>query len=211
MLFLIPARRDSKGLPYKNRKLLDFTLSTIPEEFLISTHVSTNDRYIIDSVKHKCNVHERSEESSRDNSSTLSLVKEFAKDLSLSQDEIIVMLYLTYPERTFDDISEIYDFFRNNDLKSLLCRKNPPSSPFLYLYDSGDGRGKQIIKHNLYRRQDYPKVFELSHYVSIFRVSEIDKLNNNLYNEDTYFYAIDNKIDVDEKEDLERFLRNEQN
>jgi len=40
----------------------------------------------------------------------------------------------------------------------------------------------------------------------MFNSSELDKLNNNLYNNDTYFMEISNDtIDVDEKKDLDRF------
>jgi CMP-N-acetylneuraminic acid synthetase len=67
--------------------------------------------------------------------------------------------------------------------------------------------GKQIFKHDLYRRQDYPKVFEISHYICIFKVSELKNLNKNLYNEETHFYKLEKKIDVDRKEDLENYER----
>jgi CMP-N-acetylneuraminic acid synthetase len=66
-------------------------------------------------------------------------------------------------------------------------------------------RGKQLIPHNLYRRQDYPKVFEISHFISIFMGFELDNLNSNLYNNDTIFYPIDNIIDVDTQKDLDSF------
>ena len=68
-----------------------------------------------------------------------------------------------------------------------------------------DHKGKQIVKHDLYRRQDYPQCFEMRHFVVIFDVNEIKKLNKNLYNEKTTFYEIDNDdIDVDYEEDLKK-------
>jgi CMP-N-acetylneuraminic acid synthetase len=41
---LIPARRNSKGVPLKNRKLFDYTASTIPPKY--SVHVFTDDEVI---------------------------------------------------------------------------------------------------------------------------------------------------------------------
>ena len=211
MLIVIPARKGSKGLPFKNRKLLSHTLDDIPKSFLQSTYVSTDDEEIKNKAKKACKVHNRSLENSQDETSTLSLMKEIKSDLELSDDEVVVMLYLTYPERTFDDVLKIYNFFLDNNLKSLLCRKEVKSNPFLCMYDTGSGNGKQIIKHNLYRRQDYPKCFEVCHFVSIFRASEVEKLNNNMFNEETYFYEINDKVDVDDKKDLETFLNNREN
>ena len=62
---------------------------------------------------------------------------------------------------------------------SLLCGQDVKSHPYLCLYKSGF-RGNQLIKHDLYRRQDYPEVFELSHYVGCCYVSELKKLNYNV-------------------------------
>lgn len=211
MLIVIPARRNSKGLSFKNRKLLDYTLNKIPEDVLQNTYISTDDEEIIRKTEKVCNIHYRSKQNSQDTSSTLSLMREFKKDLELEEEKNVVMLYLTYPERTFSEVMKIYDFFLQKKLKSLLCKKELKISPFLCMYEAEDGRGRQIIKHDLYRRQDYPKCFEISHYVSIFKLSELDKLNNNMYNDETYFYKIEDKVDVDEKKDLERFLKNDKN
>lgn len=208
---IIPARKGSKGLPFKNRKLLKYTLETIPKHLLSITYISTDDEQIKEQVNNICQIHNRSLQNSQDSTSTLSLIKEIRQDLCLTSDENVVMLYLTYPERTFEEISRIYDFFVKNNINSLLCKKEIKTSPFLHMYDLGNGKGKQVIKHNLYRRQDYPKCFEISHYVSIFKVSEIDKMNNNMYNDETYFYEIKDRVDVDEQKDLERFLKNDKN
>jgi CMP-N-acetylneuraminic acid synthetase len=138
------------------------------------------------------------------------LVKEFSELIQdKHQERTIVMLYLTYPERTFEEVSKALEFYHKNNLKSLLCKKEVKSHPYLCMFEEDDGRGRQIVEHNLYRRQDYPKCFEISHYISIFDINEIANLNNNLYNKDTYFYQICDKIDVDEEKDLRKY--NEQN
>jgi CMP-N-acetylneuraminic acid synthetase len=119
----------------------------------------------------------------------------------------VIMLYLTYPERTWDDILKAYKFFITNNSKSLLCKKQIKCThPYLYMLELDNNMGEQIREHNLYRRQDYPKVFEISHFISIFNTNVINELNNNLYNKETIFYPIDDIIDVDTEKDLNKFI-----
>ena len=120
------------------------------------------------------------------------------------------MLYLTYPERTYQDVIEAVDFYESNKAKSMLCSKEIKTSPFLMMYKEGY-RGKQIVKHNLYRRQDYPECFEISHFISIFSLQELKKLNKNLYNEDTLFFPIKEKIDIDTPIDLGKYEKQNKN
>ena len=201
---IIPARRNSKGLPFKNRKLIDFTMEKIPKEFKKNILIATDDEYIIDKYRYY-DIFLRSKESSLDTASTKFLINEISEKVKA---ETFVMLYLTYPERNWDMIEKAYNFFILNNAKSLLCKKRVYTSPYLMMFDRGL-RGEQVIKHNLYRRQDYPDCFEISHFISIFKTKEIDKLNNNMYNEDTIFYPIENYIDIDAHKDLEKF--NEKN
>ena len=48
---------------------------------------------------------------------------------------------------------------------------------------------------------------KLRHFVCIFQVEEIKKLNKNMYNENTIFYEIDNDMDVDYENDLKEFIK----
>ena len=160
--FVIPARRNSKGLPFKNRRLLDFTLASLPQEIMKNVIIATDDEFIKERYS-TCNIFERSEEVSNDKASTKSLMLEIEPHILTDN---IVMLYLTYPERTYQNIVEAIEFYESNYAYSLLCKKEILTSPFLMMYEMGI-YGKQIIEHNLYRRQDYPKCFEISHFVSI--------------------------------------------
>jgi len=51
MHYIIPARKDSKGIPFKNRKLFDYTAKTIPKSECKNTIVSSNDSQIISLAK----------------------------------------------------------------------------------------------------------------------------------------------------------------
>lgn len=204
---VIPARRNSKGLLFKNRALFYATLHSIPEAFRKDILVTTDDEWVINECeKYNIKYVIRPTDLADDYAS----MKDVMRDLFKHIDDIdintnIILLYLTYPERVWDEIISCYDFYLNSDSNSLLCKKEIKTThPYLYMYDNGNNKGSQLIKHNLYRRQDYPKVFELSHYISIFKASALEDLNLNLYNKDTIFYPIGNKIDVDTEEDLKK-------
>ena len=95
----------------------------------------------------------------------------------------------------------------HNQAKSLLCKEEIKDHPCLSMYELEENKGKQIISHDLYRRQDYPKCFRLSHFISIFDSREFSKLNNNLYNEGTLFFPVDLSLDVDTENDYDQFLK----
>ena len=76
------------------------------------------------------------------------------------------------------------------------------------MLEKEEGRGDQLVAHDYYRRQDYPTCFEISHFMCIFKVFELGNLNSNMYNTDTIFYPINDKVDVDEKEDYETYKNN---
>ena len=206
--FVIPARRDSKGLPFKNRKLLDYTINNIPIELHEKTIVTTNDEKIIEKLSAtNINVLRRDERLCLDDISIKDVMLDVVKKFQMKSNDIIVMLYLTFPDRKFSDIKKILDYYFDREIKTLTCCVEPKTHPYLVLYKKEDQKGEQVVKHDLYRRQDYPECLEMRHFVCIFQVDEIQRLNNNMYNESTIFYKIDNDIDVDHENDLKEFLK----
>lgn len=206
--YIIPARKGSKGFPQKNRKLLQYTLANIPDRVLPRVIISTDDEQLIKQVSDTdVKVLKREACLATDNASTRDVLIDVANKLNFDDKDIFVLLYLTYPERTYDDISLALSFFQESNASSLLCRKNVMTHPYLCMFETQYHKGEQIVKHNEYRRQDYPIVFEISHFIGIFKVSELNNLNKNLYNENTIYHRInDNVIDVDSEEDLQRFI-----
>ena len=208
IFFVIPARRDSKGLPFKNRKLLDYTINNIPTELHEKIIVTTNDEKIIEKLSAtNINILRRDEQLCLDNISIKDVMLDVVKKFQMKSNDIIVMLYLTSPNRKFSDIKKILDYYFDKKIKTLTCCIEPKTHPYLVLYKKEDQKGEQVVKHDLYRRQDYPECFEVRHFVCIFQVEEIQKLNNNMYNESTIFYKIDSDIDVDYENDLKEFLK----
>ena len=200
--YIIPARKGSKGLPGKNKKLFNYTYDTIPKEILGNVIVTSDDIDIIN-MSAACRHILREDNISTDDASIKSVLLDVVKKFELPDDDVICMLYLTYPGRTWDDIQKAIDYFYIEQAESLLCRKEVITHPFMCIYNDGS----QVIEHNLYRRQDYPETFEICHYIQICYVSELKKLNNNLYNRSTVYYPIDNVIDIDEEKDLLKWMK----
>ena len=206
--FIIPARRDSKGLPFKNRKLLDYTINNIPIELHEKTIVTTNDEKIIEKLSAtNINVLRRDEQLCLDDISIKDVMLDVVKKFQMKSNDTIVMLYLTSPDRKFSDIKKILSYYYERKIKTLTCCVEPKTHPYLVLFKKENQKGEQVVKHDLYRRQDYPECFEIRHFVCIFQVDEIQKLNSNMYNESTIFYKIDSDIDVDHENDLKEFLK----
>lgn len=204
-LFIIPARKGSKGFPFKNRKLFDFTAKSLSQVDPHSVIVSTDDPEIErKAVGYGFKVHARSEKNSDDFASMKQVISEIAIDYNLGK-KLIHVLYLTYPERTFTDIENARSFFEINNANSLLCRKKTNSHPYLCFESLPHHKAKPVIEHNLYRRQDYPECFEVSHFISIFKSEELNQLTDQLYNENTIFFGIEEKIDVDREEDFIKY------
>jgi len=204
---VIPARRGSKGVPFKNRLLLEHTLNIIPDSLKGDVIISTDDDFIIEKAKeYKVKAVRRSDKLSSDEASVKDVLINLIKNENISCQQTIIMLYLTYPERTWEEVESILSFFNDNDAKSVLCKKEVKTHPHMCMFEAADGlRGEQVVRHNLYRRQDYPRCFEISHYMCAIKASEVNNLNKNLYNEDTFFYQIEDKIDIDYKKDLEAY------
>ena len=207
--YLIPARRGSKGLPFKNRKLFDYTASIIPEDKRGATIVSTDDEDIIPVAEnYGFNIHNRSLSVSLDTSSPKELLSEVAKDFQMDLGDEIITLYLTYPERSFDDVENIYRFYKDNKATTLLCKQEAKTHPYMCYYELPDNRGMRIINHDLSRRQDYPRCFFVSYFVTIMKVQYLRVVNENLYHAQSLFYYLDHgSVDVDPQKDLDSFLK----
>lgn len=200
--YVIPARKGSKDLPLKNRKLFEATAKTVSD--LYSTViVSTDDSKIkkIARKDYRFDVRNRPANLATDEASTRGVLIDVAKKSHLRGHDIIIMLYLTYPERTRKTIEDGFEYFIGSGAKSMLCGIEPKTHPFMCIYEDG----RQIVEHDLCRRQEYPTVFEISHLIFISYVSELDKLNRNLYNDDTIFWKHDRLTDIDTEKDLNVF------
>lgn len=211
MNIIIPARLGSKGLPFKNRTLFKATSDTIPDSLRNRVLVTTDDPEIMKmATDYGFGSIARPAELADDLANIRDVMFHAVKEARLPMSSEVIMLYLTYPERTWQDIFAAYEYYcQFADLgiaDSLLCKKEIKTSPYLMLQELGadSAFGRQLISHDFYRRQDYPKCFEISHYVCVFRVSALYRLNKNMYGPATVFYPIADPVDVDAQKDLDQ-------
>ena len=93
MKIIIPARQGSKGLPFKNRKLLDYTIDKIPQKYFKDVYVTTDDETILEKISFKgLNGIKRSRELSEDTVSIKPVMADVVKKLDLDETEMIVMI-----------------------------------------------------------------------------------------------------------------------
>jgi CMP-N-acetylneuraminic acid synthetase len=204
--FLIPARRNSKGFPFKNRKLFKHTVKVFPDNLKQRVYVSTDDEVIKKiATEHKINVLHRPEKLGRDETSMKEVLQHFKHSLkNAEKDTNIVLLYLTYPQRTWQDIEDIYTYFLSKDEKSLVCCEDVKEHPYLCFYDEANEKASMLVDHKLYRRQDYPKCLKLSMFVGCYSIDIIDNLHDLMFEKNSIFYKLQNhKVDVDY---LEQYL-----
>jgi CMP-N-acetylneuraminic acid synthetase len=190
----VPAREGSKGFPHKNRVLIDRARPVL--DVLDNVILSTDDQYLINNCNYT--IHQRPAELANDTASMRDVIIDIINKFNIQRSDIIVLLYLTYPQRTINDIINGVKVFFASGARSMLCRKEVKTHPYMCIFESGS----QVVKHDLYRRQDYPQVYEISHFLGVFYAGEIKVLNGNLYNMYTMFMDIEDKIDVDYEKDL---------
>lgn len=201
--YIIPARKNSKGFRFKNRYLFE----DLPKELANHKVIVTSDDDVIRNMNEKLygfDFLQRPSDLALDETSIKPVLQHVIREYKLTADDTLIVLYLTYPERTYEDIQSILSFYHKNNAKSLLCREPLVQHPYLCFETTDDHKAKRIVPHNLYRRQDYPECFFGSHFVAIVNVGILSTLDLNLHNEDqTIFYDLQmHKIDVDHKTDL---------
>jgi CMP-N-acetylneuraminic acid synthetase len=188
---VIPARMGSKGFSHKNRKLLYNTLKILSTWNKNNIILTSNDPEVIKQAKEWGikNILFRDEKLSNDTASMKDVLLDVVKHFKLNKDTNLITLYLTYPNRTMRDIYRSMSLFNKH---SLLCLEEPLTHPYMCMINN-----KPLIKHNLYRRQDYPEIKELSHYIVINNVGKLKQLNNQLFNNKTEYMNIKRTNDVD--------------
>ena len=206
---VIPARKGSKGFPGKNRYLFDYTASQIPHRLLDQVILTSDDEELLAKASDLgFQVLERESHLSTDEASMRSVISDVVDKFDIDSERDIITLYPTYPQRIWEEIEEIYDFYKKENARSLLCSKEVKSHPYLCFENLDGFRGKKIIDHDLYRRQQYPECFEVCHYVVITKANVLGELDSNLYCDSTVFYRLHEKIfDVDYMKDFDKFRK----
>ena len=126
------------------------------------------------------------------------VLKHFIETKNISCNDHVTLLYLTYPERTWKDVENIYDHFCTIEEKSLVCCEEVQEHPYLCFHERENNKAEMIVDHKFYRRQDYPSCLRLSMFGACDTVDIVDELHNLMFEENTHFYKLQkHKVDVD--------------
>ena len=98
---IIPARKNSRGLKFKNRLLFNYTKNFVKkikwfDEIILA---SDDDYFRSKCKKENFSFYKRDKKNAKDNSSIKSLMKEISKKFNFDNNTIIWLFYLTIPER----------------------------------------------------------------------------------------------------------------
>lgn len=206
--FVIPARKGSKGLKFKNRRLLPITVNQIPEDERKNIIVSTDDEFLIDFCKEENLLFRNRPASLSDDLASLKdVIIDTVDHFNMDPNDNVVILFPTFPQRTFKDIEETLSFLDTNKLKSCTGKRViDDNHPYLCFETKDKILGNKVVDHPFYRRQDYPDCFGLCHLVCIAKASEVYNLDDLLVNSETgYKWCREDIIDVDYEEDFLKF------
>ena len=214
ILYLIPARGGSKGLPGKNIKELngkslinhsvDFARNFSEDSDIC---VSTDSTEIIKCVENNnLKVHfKRPTQLASDTASTTEVINH-ALDYYKSKGklyDVLILLQPTTPYRRIDDLTNMIDLW-DNKIDLLVSVKESHDSPYFNLFEENSKgylcKSKESI---VTRRQDSPKVFSMNGSIYIYNVNSINskstknltKIKKYIMNDPIYSIDIDNEFD----------------
>lgn len=184
ILYLIPARGGSKGLPGKNKMILgnkplinysiDFARNFTSD---IDICVSTDDDDIIKCVndnKLKTDFI-RPKILSSDKATTNDVIIHainYYESIGVKYD-LVVLLQPTSPFRKIQDLKNMLNNW-TNDLDLLVSVKESHDSPYFNLFEeNGEGFIKKSKKSEVTRRQDAPKVYAFNGSIYLYNVNSI--------------------------------------
>lgn len=216
VLAIIPARGGSKGIPNKNiidvcgKPLIQYTLDAAKKsKYIDEIHISTDCESIISIVRELgFNVErKRPAELAQDDSATIDVlidVLKYYEELN-KQYQIILLLQVTQPLRTVEQIDNALEHFIDNKEKGLVSVSQVAQHPILMRSIDENGQLLNLLSmESTIRRQDFKDYFTVDGSIYINSAREIlDRvsLNDNkipFYMGDEYL-----NIDVDTERDLD--------
>lgn len=215
-IFLIPARKGSKGIRGKNlvkignKKLVARTFEAIEPIKYDNKYVLTNDDKIKKLAK-KYNINSsyyRKQIISGDNIELIETVKDFCISLNVKKlYKYVVILQPTSPFRTYEDIINSIKKFKKNKYSSLFSISPSLEHPNDTVYLKNN-KVKYFINQNQTVRQFYKKSFFINGAIYISEKKNILKNKFiNKKNHGVYIMKKINSLDLDDTQDLELIRR----
>ena len=225
ILYLIPARAGSKGLPGKNVKILgdkpliahtiDFALKNIKEEDELC--ISSNDAEVLDIAKSlRIDVpFVRPEELASDTANSYDVIMHAIKYYEDNNKcfDLVLLLQPTSPFRSQDDFDTLIQSY-DDEVEMVVSVKKAKENPYFTLFEENEsGFLDKSKKGDFQRRQDCPDVFAFNGSMYLLKVSA---LKNRSINEFKKIKKIvmpeERSIDIDTMADwiLAEFYLNKQ-
>jgi N-acylneuraminate cytidylyltransferase len=210
ILYLIPARSGSKGLPGKNTKILgDKPLISYSIDYAIQNLkcgdelcISTDDLNVIDIANKKgINIpFKRPAELATDTSTTYDVlihaIKHYYK-LGKTFD-ILLLLQPTSPFRTEKDLNAMLSLYQN-DLDMVVSVKVAKENPYFTLFE--ENNNGYIVKSkngDFNRRQDCPEIYTFNGSIYLININSLMKCKINEFKKIKKFVMPEERsIDID--------------
>jgi CMP-N,N'-diacetyllegionaminic acid synthase len=210
ILYLIPARSGSKGLPGKNTKILgDKPLISYSMDFALQNLkngdelcISTDDENVIDiAIKKGINIpFKRPLELATDTSTTYDVLTHALNHyVKLGKRfDALLLLQPTSPFRTVNDLKLMLSLYDNN-LDMVVSVKIAKENPYFTLFEENNlGYIIKSKENNFDRRQDCPQVFAFNGSIYIINISSLMKSKINEFKKIKKYVMLDKQsIDID--------------
>ena len=225
ILYLIPARKGSKGLPGKNTKLLgdkplieysiDYALNNVKNDDTLC--ISTNDEAVIAIAKSKgmSIPFIRPEELATDDASSYDVIIHAINHYEkLNQNfDAVLLLQPTSPFRIQDDFNQLIKKF-NVDTDMVVSVKLAKENPYFTLFEeNSEGFLNKSKIGNFERRQDCPEVYAFNGSMYLINTASIKKVRMaELKNIKKIIMPEERSVDIDTLADwtlAEFYLKNE--
>ena len=184
LLVIIPARKGSKGIPGKNKKMLsgkplvhytiDVACSIFPKEIIC---ISTNDIEIQQiGIQNELSIQSlRPDHLSHDTASAREVIL-YEVEKSGREIETIVYLQPTSPLRTKKNIEEAFNLYDVKKMDMLVSVTHAKANPYFNLFEEDENENLVLSKMHLSKsRQEAPQVFQFNGAIYLINYQSILK------------------------------------
>ena len=220
IIAIIPARGGSKGLPRKNvldlngKPLIAHTIEAALKSNIFSKIVVTTDDKEIREValKYGADVIDRPKELATDGASSLDVIKHTLLTLQINEEKYshFILLQPTSPLRNENHINEAWNKYTTEEVSSLVSVTAVVHPPQKMLILDNNNSVKPLTQwEDLTKpRQQLPKAFLPNGAIYISEVDKfLEKKNLFVIPLSLYIMTVEDSVDIDTKEDLEKLER----